>query len=87
MSINIAGNNNTVVGRDINIQSHVDNRIMELVPLELLKEFLDIHSLITNGSESIEYKKQRIRGFEKSLIKAGATTAVGEIIKYLFTLL
>lgn len=87
MSINIIGDGNIVAGRDIISDSHVDKSVTQKIPEELQEEFRIVTEYICRINNPKEEKKSRINKFKDSLVAAGASSIVGEVVKYLFSLL
>lgn len=86
MSITVKGNNNTVAGRDNIINSYLESTIVDRIPDELRSDFTELAEYVKKKEVSDTEKESRIYKFRDSLVKAGATTIVAEVIKSLFSL-
>lgn len=86
MSIVINGNNNTVAGNNVNLNSQITEDIINEVPDDLKNEFKNVISYINQDTPN-DRKMSIIEAFKNKLTNYCSATIVVRIIDYLKSML
>ena len=86
MSIVINGNNNTVAGNNVNLNSQITEDIINEVPDDLKNEFKNVISYINQDTPN-DRKMSIIEAFKNKLTNYCSVTIAVRIIDYLKSML